>query len=63
MAKRIIHLAVKVGEVLNHDPETNEYIRLYFLPDYNVSVAETMIPGVYVKPDRPWSPDAEQALD
>jgi starch phosphorylase len=45
MAKRIIHLAVKVGEVLNHDPETNEYIRLYFLPDYNVSVAETMIPA------------------
>lgn len=45
MAKRIIHLAVKVGDVINKDPETRDLLRLYFLPDYNVSLAEVIIPG------------------
>lgn len=46
MAKRIIHLVCKVGEKLNNDPDTKDLLRLYFLSDYNVSVAETIIPGV-----------------
>jgi starch phosphorylase len=45
MAKRIIHLAVKVGDLINKDPETRDLLRLYFLPDYNVSLAEVIIPG------------------
>jgi starch phosphorylase len=45
MAKRIIHLACKVGEKINVDPDTKDLLALYFLPDYNVSVAETIIPG------------------
>ena len=45
MAKRIIHLACKVGEKINVDPDTKDLLTLYFLPDYNVSVAETIIPG------------------
>mmetsp|Transcript_11859 Transcript_11859/g.25461 ORF Transcript_11859/g.25461 Transcript_11859/m.25461 type:complete len:871 (-) Transcript_11859:450-3062(-) len=45
MAKRIIRLVTAVGEKINHDPETKDYLRLYFLPDYNVSLAETLIPG------------------
>jgi starch phosphorylase len=45
MAKRIIHLAVKVGEKINKDPETKDLLRCYFLPDYNVSLAEVIIPG------------------
>jgi starch phosphorylase len=45
MAKRIIHLAVKVGDLINKDPDTRDLLRLYFLPDYNVSLAEVIIPG------------------
>jgi glucan phosphorylase len=45
MAKRIIHLVVKVGDLINKDPDTRDLLRLYFLPDYNVSLAEVIIPG------------------
>jgi starch phosphorylase len=45
MAKRIIHLAVKVGDLINKDPDTKDLLRCYFLPDYNVSLAEVIIPG------------------
>ncbi|KAG2434907.1 hypothetical protein HYH02_012105 [Chlamydomonas schloesseri] len=45
MAKRIIRLVTAVGDVINKDPETKDYLRLYFLPDYNVSLAETIIPA------------------
>eukprot|EP01025_Chloroclados_australasicus_P032602 TRINITY_DN33029_c0_g1_i7.p1 TRINITY_DN33029_c0_g1~~TRINITY_DN33029_c0_g1_i7.p1 ORF type:complete len:458 (-),score=71.98 TRINITY_DN33029_c0_g1_i7:346-1587(-) len=45
MAKRIIRLVTAVGEVLNNDPDTNDLLRVYFLPDYNVSLAETIIPA------------------
>lgn len=45
MAKRIIHLVCKVGEKINTDPDTKDYLQLYFLPDYNVSLAEIIIPG------------------
>ena len=45
MAKRIIRLVTAVGEVVNADAETNDLLRVYFLPDYNVSLAETIIPA------------------
>jgi starch phosphorylase len=45
MAKRIVHLICKVGEKINHDPDTKDLLRLYFLPDYNVSLAELIIPA------------------
>ncbi|KXZ54777.1 hypothetical protein GPECTOR_4g847 [Gonium pectorale] len=45
MAKRIIRLVTAVGDVINKDPETRDLLRLYFLPDYNVSLAETIIPA------------------
>jgi glucan phosphorylase len=32
-------------QVINNDPETKDLLRLYFLPDYNVTLAETIIPG------------------
>ena len=40
MAKRIIKLVTAVGDKINNDPDTKDYLRLYFLPDYNVSLAE-----------------------
>lgn len=47
MAKRIVRLVGAVGNVINHDPETKDYLRVYFLPDYNVTLAETIIPGTH----------------
>ncbi|GBF88239.1 starch phosphorylase [Raphidocelis subcapitata] len=45
MAKRIIHLVCRVGEVINADPDTRDQLQLFFLPDYNVSLAEVIIPA------------------
>ena len=45
MAKRIIRLVTAVGEKVNNDPDVSDYLRVYFLPDYNVSMAEKMIPA------------------
>ncbi|CAM8909927.1 unnamed protein product [Rhodiola kirilowii] len=44
-AKRIVKLVTDVGSVVNNDPEVNEYLKVVFVPNYNVSVAEMLIPG------------------
>ncbi|CAN1232004.1 Alpha-glucan phosphorylase, H isozyme [Linum grandiflorum] len=44
-AKRIVKLVNDVGDVVNSDPEVNEYLKIVFVPNYNVSVAEVLIPG------------------
>lgn len=45
LAKRIIKLAYDVGTVINSDPQTSERLKLVFLPNYNVSLAEAIIPA------------------
>ena len=45
MAKLIIKLICNVSTVINRDTETNSMIKLYFLWDYGVSLAEKIIPG------------------
>ena len=45
MAKVIIKLINNVAEVVNSDPRTEGLLRLVFLPNYNVSVMETLCPG------------------
>ncbi|TRM58249.1 glycosyltransferase family 35 protein [Schizophyllum amplum] len=45
IAKLIIRLIVNVARILNADPETKDYLQLYFLPDYSVSLAEVLIPA------------------
>ncbi len=45
MAKLIIKLIHSIGEVVNADPRTRELIRVVFLPDYRVTLAEAIIPA------------------
>ncbi|KAF7307131.1 Alpha-1,4 glucan phosphorylase [Mycena indigotica] len=45
IAKLTIRLIVNVAKVINADPETKDYLSLYFVPDYSVSLAELLIPA------------------
>jgi starch phosphorylase len=40
-----IRLIVNVARVINADSDTNQYLSLFFLPDYSVSLAEILIPA------------------
>jgi glycogen phosphorylase len=44
-AKLIIKLANDIAAVINNDPATRDLLRLVFLPNYNVSLAEIIIPA------------------
>src|SRR5215510_11111346 len=44
-AKLIIKLINDVAEVVNHDPDLKGRLKIAFLPDYNVSLAEIIIPA------------------
>ncbi|KAL9323498.1 hypothetical protein ACSQ67_008355 [Phaseolus vulgaris] len=44
-AKRIVKFITDVGETVNHDPEIGDLLKVIFVPDYNVSVAEMLIPA------------------
>ncbi|GKC31727.1 glycogen phosphorylase 1-like protein, partial [Tanacetum coccineum] len=45
IAKKIIKLCHAVAETINNDSDVGDLLKLVFIPDYNVSVAELVIPG------------------
>jgi len=45
MAKQIIRLIHDVGTVINNDPRIGDRLKLVFVPNYGVSVAELIMPG------------------
>ncbi len=48
VAKMIIKLINSLGEVINNDEKTRGLIKVAFLPDYRVSLAESIIPAAEV---------------
>jgi starch phosphorylase len=45
MAKSIIHLIHDVGQIINNDHRVGDRLKLVFMPNYSVSVAEIIMPG------------------
>jgi len=44
-AKRIVNLVGAVSEVVNNDPDIGDKLKVFFTPNYNVGLAETLIPA------------------
>ena len=43
LAKEIIKLINMVANVVNHDPEISKYMKVVFIPNYSVSIAEILL--------------------
>lgn len=48
MAKNIIHLIVESSKIINDDSRLNNKFKVVFIPNYNVSLAEIIIPATNV---------------
>ena len=45
IAKDIIHLILCLSEIINHDPEVSQYLKVVMVENYNVTLAEKLIPA------------------
>ena len=48
MAKRTIHLITSVAQIVNHDIAVRPFLRVLFLPNYAVTLAENIMPATDV---------------
>ena len=48
IAQDIIHLILCLSELINNDPEVNQYLNVHLVENYNVTVAEHLIPATDV---------------
>lgn len=44
-AKNVIKLINNISEIVNKDEEVKDYLKVVFIPDYSVSIAEIVIPA------------------
>jgi starch phosphorylase len=47
-AKKIIKLINTIADKVNNDPETNKYLKVVFVINYNVTYAETIMPAANI---------------
>lgn len=45
MAKKIVKLVNAIGKTINNDPDVGDLLKVIFLPNYNVTEAEVIIPA------------------
>lgn len=45
IAQDVIHLILCLSELINNDPEVSQYLNVHLIENYNVSVAEKLIPA------------------
>ena len=51
MAKKIVALITSIAATVNSDPEVGDLLKVIFLPNYNVTEAELIIPAAELRCD------------